>query len=139
MPYFRLFYHIVWATKERLPLITSENREPIYAAILAKVEECRGIVHALNGMPDHVHLVATLPPGRELSRIIGEIKGSSSHLASHLPGAGEDSPFQWQADYGVITISESHVPLVVRYVENQQRHHAENTLNRTLEHCEASL
>ncbi len=62
MPYCRLFYHFVWATKDRLPLITESNRDPLYAAIAAKVKELKGTTYALNGMDDHVHLVATVPP-----------------------------------------------------------------------------
>jgi putative transposase len=133
MPFYRLFYHFVWATRDRLPLITPANRDPIYAAMIAKVDEQRGIVHAINGMPDHVHLVATVPPRIAVAHFIGQIKGASSHLASHLHGHGASTPFAWQAEYGVITVSEYHLPVVVRYVERQQQHHAENKLNLTLE------
>lgn len=130
MPYYRLFYHIVWATRERLPMITPANREPIYRAIHAKVEEQRGVLHVLNGMSDHIHLVATVPPAVALATFVGQVKGFSSHLASRLPDA---RPFAWQAEYGVLTISERHLPVVVRYVENQEQHHTQNTLNRRLE------
>jgi putative transposase len=130
MPYSRLFYHFVWATHERLPLITPTNGEHIYRAIHSKAQELRGIVHALNGMPDHIHLVATVPPAVALSAFIGQIKGSASHLAARLPGA---EPFAWQAEYGVLTISERLLPIVVRYVVAQQRHHADNTLDQQLE------
>lgn len=130
MPYSRLFYHFVWATRERLPLITSDNREDIYRVVQAKAQEFRAIVHALNAMDDHIHLVATVPPSVALSAFIGQIKGSASHLASRLRNA---EPFAWQAEYGVLTISERHLPIVVGYVANQQQHHATNTLNQHLE------
>jgi len=55
MPYSRLFYHFVWATHQRLPLITAQLREPLYAVITARVKALGGITHGLNGMPDHVH------------------------------------------------------------------------------------
>jgi len=134
MSYYRLFYHFAWATKKRQPLITEDNHELIYAAIKAKVEELKGIVHALNGMPDHVHLVVTVPPSLPLTMFIGQVKGSSSHLASHL--RNNDIAFAWQTEYGVVSISESHIPLVIRYVSLQQQHHAARTLNRGLENCE---
>jgi REP element-mobilizing transposase RayT len=131
MPYCRLFYHFVWATKERLPLITDEYQEPIYRVIAKKVGELRGIVHALNGLPDHVHLVATVPPSVPLSTFIGQIKGSSSHLAQRLRG---DVPkFAWQTEYGVISVSEAHLPVVVRYVRLQQQCHTTRSLNHSLE------
>jgi putative transposase len=134
MPYSRLFYHFVWATKERAPLITEDNRESLYAVISAKVEEFKGVVHAINGTADHVHLVVTLPPTLSLARFIGQVKGSSSHLASRL--AKDGGAFTWQSEYGVVSLSESYLPTVVRYVHLQQQHHAANTLNRALETCE---
>ena len=131
MPFSRLFYHVVWATKERLPLINASNREPLYADIHAKVQQLKGIVHALNGMADHVHLVVTVPPNLSLATFIGQVKGRSSHLASRLGNPA--SAFAWQAEYGVVSVSESHLPIVVRYVQRQHQHHAEKTLNATLE------
>jgi putative transposase len=132
MPYSRLFYHFVWTTKNRLPLITDAKRDPIYAAIRAKVNELRGIVHALNGMPDHVHLVVTVPPSLALSTFIGQVKGVSSHLVGQL----SEEAFAWQGEYGVLSISESHLPTIVRYVVLQQQHHADQTLDERLERCQ---
>ena len=133
MPRTRLFYHFVWGTKERLPLITDVNRQTIYGAISAKAKEMDGIVHALNGMSEHVHLVATVPPKLSLADFVGQVKGNSSHLATHLHTPFSDKTFAWQSEYGVTTVSESHLPVVVGYVVNQQKHHAENSLNDKLE------
>jgi REP element-mobilizing transposase RayT len=125
MSRYRLFYHFVWATKNRLPLITEGNRAPLYAEMVAKAAGLGGIVHALNGMPDHMHLVATVPPKVSLSKFMAEVKGASSHLATHLHTPYSDQSFKWQESYGVLSVSESHLSYVVSYVENQQQHHAE--------------
>ena len=90
-------------------------------------------MHALNGMSDHVHLVVSIPPTMSLATFIGQIKGSSSHLASHL--SEEDRGFTWQAEYGVISVSETQVAAVVKYVQLQQRHHKEQTLLKAFETC----
>ena len=133
MPYYRLFFHIVWATKKRLPLITEANRDPLYASMRTKVNELNGIVHALNGMDDHVHLVVTVPPNLALAALIGQVKGVSSHLANRVGGAA----FAWQSEYGVLSISESHLPAVVRYVVEQQQHHRLGSLGERLEFLKA--
>src|SRR5690349_10093569 len=112
MPYSRLFYHIVWTTKQRLPLITESNEAAIYGAIRKKVDDLKGMVHAADGMQDHVHLVVTLMPDVALSHIIGQLKGTSSYVANRL--AGDTQLFAWQHEYGVLSISESHVPTIVR-------------------------
>jgi putative transposase len=52
------------------------------------------------------------------------IKGVSSHDISLEIGG----TFGWQADYGINTFSERHLPRVVAYIENQRRHHADQTL-----------
>jgi len=131
MPYYRLFYHFVWVTKDRLPLITDANREPLYATLRSKTAGLRGIVHALNSMSDHVHLVVTLPPSITPSTFIGQAKGASSHLASRL----SDNAFAWQGEYGVVSVSESHLPQVIRYVVMQQQRHTAGTFDPRLEHC----
>src|SRR5688500_962770 len=103
MAWYRLFYHCVWTTKQRLTLITAINQQPLHAAIRSKVEELNGIVHAFNRMPDHVHLLVSVPPTISLSDFIGRVKGSSSHLMSRLNTDFE--PFAWQSDYGVLSAS----------------------------------
>ena len=132
MPYSRLFYHFVWTTKDRQPLITEANRAPILKAIAAKVVQFKGICHAVNAVSDHVHLVATVPPSMALGIFIGQVKGNSSHLAARLSGEAAVQAFAWQSDYSVKTISESHLTGVVRYVLDQQEHHRAGNLNARL-------
>jgi len=136
MPYSRLFYHFIWTTKDRQPFITETNREPILKAIAAKVIALKGICHAVNVVSDHAHLVATVPASMSLSTFIGQVKGNSSHLASRLRGDGSLEPFEWQGEYGVMTVSESHLESVVKYVLDQQKHHAEGKLHPRLERWE---
>jgi len=131
MPYFRLFYHIVWGTKYRLPLISDANRSPIYGAITAKVNQLGGMVLAIGGIEDHVHLLTTVPLSFTLPEFVGQIKGNASYIASHLPDAQQK--FGWQTEYGVMTISELHLEYVGKYIQNQETHHAMNTLHPKLE------
>lgn len=131
MPYYRLFYHVIWTTKGRGSSITQANRSLIYNAISSKVDGLGGIVHALNGMEDHVHLVVTIPPNIAVGTFIGQIKGSSSHEVSKLYNA--DSNFAWQTDYGILSISEQNLPTIIDYVKRQQEHHSRSSLNPLLE------
>jgi putative transposase len=111
-------------------LITETNKEPIFGAIGAKIIELGGIVQAINAMSDHIHVVVSLPPNISLSDAVGQIKGVSSHVASRLPNSDR---FVWQRDYGVVSLSESHLPVIIRYVEQQQQHHQAKTLDARLE------
>ena len=136
MPYIKVWIHFVWSTKNRLPLMTDETKQQrIFNAITAKTVSLKGIAHAIGGIDDHVHLVVTVPSTMSLSQFIGQVKGSTSHLASRLV-EGYFEPFEWQAEYGVLTISESQLSTVVRYALNQRQHHADNTLEARLERIE---
>ncbi|MBX3063028.1 MAG: IS200/IS605 family transposase [Anaerolineae bacterium] len=131
MTWYRLFYHVVWTTKHRLPFIIASNRDAIFGSIAAKCERLDGLVHALNGMEDHLHLVITIPPTIALSNFVGQVKGNSSFVASKLPDA--DPTFAWQQEFSVLTFSESLLAKVVEYVRNQEQHHTMNTTDRQLE------
>jgi putative transposase len=136
MPFTRLFYHIVWTTKYRQPLITEANREAILKAIAAKIIKLNGICYAVNAVSDHVHLAATIPASLALGIFIGQVKGNSSHLASRLACNEENESFSWQNGYAALTVSESHLTTIVDYVLGQQKHHNEGSINPRLEKCE---
>jgi len=131
MTYFRLFYHLVWTTRYRAPLITESNRTVIFAAITAKTNTLDGTLLEINTMPDHVHIMVTIPPKIAISRFVAQIKGSASYAATHQTEA--DDYFGWQNEYGILSVSESHVPTVIDYVRRQQEHHAANRLHPKME------
>lgn len=91
------------------------------------------VVHAVTAMPDHVHLVVSIPPSTAVSVLISRVKGASSHVLRHPPdGPGKES-FAWQAEYGVLSFGEKALPDVVAYVENQRERHAAQRLWDNLE------
>ena len=88
-------------------------------------------VHALNGMPDHIHLVCSIPPTMAVADFAEKIKGSSSHFINHLPG----HPFElyWQRGYGALTFSKRDLSQIVAYVDKQKTHHADGRLSPKME------
>jgi putative transposase len=131
MPYWTLYYHFTWATKERLPLILPSFEVELYRVVAAKVVKMEGIVHAIGGTVDHVHLAASVPPKLALAEFIGEVKGNSSHYVNHV--IQPDLVFYWQNEYAVLSFGERNLPAIVRYIYNQKKHHAEGTLQPPLE------
>jgi putative transposase len=131
MPFWQLFYHIVWATKNRAPLVTPDSEPAIYGLIQSKVTGLEGTVFALNGMPDHVHLVAAVPPKISVANFIGQVKGVASAKYNKL-GLSE-TPLYWQEEYGVFTFDYKRLPNFVGYVQSQKQHHAEMNLIAILE------
>jgi putative transposase len=105
MPLCHLYYHFVWATNDRLPLITPVREASLYKFIHYKTKEIGGYVYAVDGMTDHLHIIATTPPSLALSEFIRQIKGSSSrYINANFPDFGHK--FQWQSEYGAFSVSK---------------------------------
>src|SRR3990170_5825524 len=134
MSYWKLYYHFIWGTKERLPLIKSIFEEELYRAIAAKVQDMDGFVHVIGGVEDHVHIAVSIPPKLAPAKFIGDVKGNSSHYVNYV--VKPNFEFHWQDEYGVLSFGEKNLPAVVRYIHNQKRHHAEGTLISAMEQTE---
>lgn len=131
MPYWKLYYHFIWGTKNRLPLIDSSFEEELYKVIVAKVKEMEGYLHAISGIDDHVHIAVSIPPKVAPAKFIGEIKGNSSHYVNHV--VKPDFEFYWQTEYGVLSFGEKGLSSVVGYIHNQKEHHVKGTLIEAME------
>lgn len=118
----KLYIHLVWATWDRLPLITPSIESRLLAAVSAKCRELACTPLAIGIVPDHVHVLVRIPPTLPVSTLVKELKGSSSHLMTHE--ATPHSFFKWQGSYGAFSVGEDHIGSVTVYVMNQKRHHA---------------
>ena len=101
MSYWRLYYHLAWATKQRLPLIKPELEAKLHGYIIGKADYLGCITHAINGTKNHIHVVASILPSLSISQYVKKIKGSSSHPWNHF--------------------------LANDYVKNQKIHHSQGT------------
>lgn len=134
MPHWKLFYHVVWATKHRLPLIEPAWEEQLYGYIWGKATMLECIPHAINGTPDHIHVVISIPPKLSVASVIGQLKGASSHRTNEILVANKS--FAWQTEYGLFSFSERSLRSVVEYVNHQKKHHVENSIIRDMENCD---
>jgi putative transposase len=134
MPYWRLFYHIVWATKGREPLIVADWEEQMRRVIVAKAEALHALVHAVGNTEDHVHVAASVPPAVSLASFVAQLKGSSSHFVNHEIDLA--ARFAWQAEYGVQSFGGRELDTVVRYILHQTKHHRLGTTESGLERFE---
>ena len=71
-------YHIIWCTKYRKQVLTSVIQERLKEIIMEKQEDYNYEVTALEIMPEHVHLLASIHPKFSVTDVIGKIKGYSS-------------------------------------------------------------
>ena len=132
MALWRLYYHLVWATKERQPLINSDREDELYRYIIAKADDIRCIVHGIGGVEDHIHLVVSIPPTLAIADFVKRIKGSSAHFMNQALSAFLDK-FGWQEGYSVFSLGGKQLEQAVDYVKNQKAHHSNGTVIASLE------
>lgn len=138
MTFALVFFHYVWTTKNRYPLITEENRSMLEQSVRATCNKHRVIVHALGFMPDHIHLAVSLPPVLSLFTFAQQVKGSSSHLINRIERSDSMSRniFEWQSEYGVLTFNDDSYSDVTEYVENQLHHHTVGSIRSIFKQTE---
>jgi putative transposase len=129
----RLYYHLIWATKERQPFITAEIESELYGYIAGKVEMMDGITYAIGGIEDHIHLIVTIAPKISIGEFVRNIKGSSTHYVNFELGKLLATQFSWQRGYGVFSLGGKQLTEAVEYVKNQKLHHQRGSLKAMLE------
>ena len=118
-----LHYHIVFTTKERLPLIKDEWRSRLHSYLGGIVKHLEGVPLAIGGINNHVHLLVGLKSSHRLDYFVRDLKADSSKwIHTELK-----EKFEWQKGYGAFTVSPSAIESVRNYVLNQETHHRKKT------------
>ena len=128
-----VFVHYVWGTWDRTPLITPELEPRIHACIGAKCRSLRCDVLAIGGTADHVHCLVRIPATLAVAELAKEMKGASSHLATHETESG--SLFRWQGTYGAFSVGAAELERVTDYIRRQKEHHAHGNVEPQWECC----
>jgi len=132
MSFWRLYYHLVWTTKNREPLIQPAIEDRLHVLLMHKAEELGVWIYAMDGWYDHIHLVVAIPPKHTVANVVKHLKGESAHALNH---AGLGISFGWQRGYGVLSVGERHRPQAERYVRQQKEHHRSGNTVGVLEYC----
>jgi putative transposase len=132
--YWRLFYHVIWGTKNRLPVIDADREAVLRRALPGMARRDEALVHAIGIMPDHVHVVLSIPPRVTVSSVVNRLKGASSHLLGQDGHAADSEAWPgWQAEYGVLSFAESNLESLVEYAVHQRERHTQRDLRDKLE------
>jgi putative transposase len=110
--------HVVFSTKDRRKAMDHELQPKLWAYVTGICRKLDIYVHSVGGMEDHIHLLIQIPPVLTLSKAVATIKSNSSRWASE-----EGHKFAWQQGYAAFSVSASVIPVVTRYIGNQEEHH----------------
>lgn len=126
--YTHLVTHVVFSTKSCEPLIEPEIKSELHAYLGGLTRSLKGKAYAVNGMPDHIHMLISLPPTISISEALRFLKANSSGwVHDKWP---QRSSFAWQLGYGAFSVSKSSVHTVVKYINNQEQHHRNRTFQQ---------
>jgi putative transposase len=133
MPYWRLFYHAVWTTRGREPLISPEIERAVYGILRDAADRHQLMVHAIGGVEDHVHVALSIPPSISIADAIGKLKGASAYQINRRYSSKLGHTFAWQAEYGITSLSDSPLEAVRNYIKSQRRRHSVGQVRPELE------
>ncbi len=116
-----LLYHVVFGTKNRHPFMDKDLTERLFPYLGGIIRELGGTALTIGGMPDHTHLLVSLPPTLAVADVLRVVKTNSSRWVHET--WPERRTFAWQAGYGAFSVSRSNEDAVARYIANQEEHH----------------
>ena len=119
------YIHIIFSTKQRMPLILEHGQDELYSYIggICKTMECYPI--KIGGYTDHVHILCMLSKKIALMKLLEEVKSHSSKWMKTKGAVLKN--FYWQNGYGAFSVNPSEVDTVIAYIENQKEHHRKKT------------
>lgn len=116
-----LKYHVVWCPKYRRSVLTGQPAERLNELLLEKCSELGFTVHALEVMPDHVHMFVETDPRWCPAEIAQRLKGfTSSVLRKEFPEIRSRLPTLWSRSYFIASVGSVTDAAVRAYIEDQK-------------------
>ncbi len=119
--YHSINIHYVFGTRDRDPMITGElaSRLPAFIGGILRKNGIKAL--CIGVMPDHVHMLVSLPASLAVSKAVQLAKGGSSKWIHDT--FTRKRGFAWQKGYGAFSVSPSRIPATIAYIRNQWEHH----------------
>lgn len=121
MSHVKIWVHLVFSTKNRHPYLKKNIRYKIFEHIIQNCKEKSIFLQAINGYTEHLHCLISLGKEQSIAKIAQLIKGESANWINKNKLTEEH--FMWQDDYFAVSVSESGLEIVTRYIKNQENHH----------------
>lgn len=130
MSFVRIWVHVVFTTKNREAYFDSNIRKQLIDHILENCLKKAIHVDSIGGWSEHLHILIALGRDQDIAKVMMLIKGESSHW---LNAQGFfRGKFFWQDDYFAVSVSESKVDDVRKYIAKQETHHQAVPFDREL-------
>lgn len=121
MSFIKVYVHFVWSTKNRTPFLTKDMRKKVFEHIRENAKEKNIYIDFINGYVDHVHCLVSLNDDLSIGKIAQLLKGESSYWINK--NKLTSSKFEWQDEYMAIGVDDEKIPIVRKYIAEQEEHH----------------
>ena len=125
MSYIKIWIHFIWSTKNREKIINKELKYKLYDHIRENAKNKNIYLDYINGVKDHIHLLVSFNGEQSASKVAFLLKGESSYWINKNKLINRK--FEWQEEFMAISISESLIPKVRKYIQTQEEHHKKLT------------
>lgn len=132
--YTQLYIHFVFVVKFRNGQINQEWKINLYKYICGIVRNKEQAIISINGMPDHIHILAKIIASQSISELAQLIKTNSSKWINEQ--GLTKSRFEWQKGFAAFSCSQSHAERLMKYIAEQEEHHSKKTY---IEECKELL
>ena len=128
MPYTKVMIHLIWSTKNRVPLI-SKKLKPLLISHIKENSITKGIyIDSLNCVEDHIHILISLGTEQTIAKTVMLIKGESAFWVNKQKIISQK--FEWQDEYIALSVSCLAVDKVRQYISIQEERHLKKTFNQ---------
>ncbi len=119
----RIYIHVVFSTKNRVPILDKSIREELFAYITGVLDQMDCPSIQTGGYTDHIHVLLRLHRQQSIANVVETIKVSTTKW---IKTKGRSyAAFRWQSGYGAFSVNYQTVNAVKSYIQNQEVHHAQ--------------
>ncbi|KPA13218.1 transposase [Candidatus Magnetomorum sp. HK-1] len=113
--------HVIFSTKNRDRIISKNIQPKLYAYTAGICRKIESQAYRVGGTDNHIHIACSLPRTLTISKLLEEVKKSSSKWLK----TQDDTlrTFSWQAGYGAFSLGQSQIDDLLKYIDNQEQHH----------------
>ena len=115
-------YHVVFIPKYRKKLIYGELRRHLGQELRRLAGQKESLIEEGHLLPDHVHVMISIPPKFSVAQVIGYIKGKSAiHIARNFSESRRNFVGQnfWARGYFVSTVGRDE-KVIREYIRRQE-------------------
>jgi REP element-mobilizing transposase RayT len=125
MPFIKIWIHLIFSTKNRAHIITKNLKPKLLTHIRENAVSKNIYLDSVNCVTDHIHMLVSLKGEQSISKITMLLKGESSFWVNN--NKLSSFKFEWQDELIAVSIGESALTKVRKYIASQEEHHKTKT------------